>query len=435
MGLRFKKTPLQVAVEEMAHSNAIRGVPIFSTGKHNGREFVEQDIDDMIEAFKEQDWRPALKLGHAKPPKGQSEVGMPSYGWVTNLSKKIVNGVAYLMADFESMHDSVVNAIRTEQYDRVSAEIYMNLERGKKFFRRALKAVALLGAEVPAVANLTPLHKIEFADKAAGVFATEAAELDVSDADILATLEHRVAGIENFLSEESDMKRKDPKALARVKLQLAEFRTNIKKLKEDGAEEGEIAALQAKIDAAVEQVAEMENTDEDDPRVKALEATVTKLTAERNAERVEKRVERCKVKAFQPQLRALLAYAVAHPEEKQEFVTFDEKGKAKSEQKTLIEVVESFVDEINAKVLTLFKASTVSHDIDRSEDSRSDTDNVSEEVDEAVQALMQKDAKWEEKGYSATQKHILATDKELNDRYIAYMNQGDDRKRNSRSAH
>ena len=60
------------------------------------------------------------------------------------------------------MHDSVVDAIRKKSYTNISAEIYFNLKRGGNLYRRALKAVALLGAEVPAVAGLVPLHKMEF---------------------------------------------------------------------------------------------------------------------------------------------------------------------------------------------------------------------------------------------------------------------------------
>lgn len=169
------------------HSNAVRGVEIFAPGTHNGDPYTEQDIDDLVSAFGELDFRPAIKIGHAK-----DVPGAPAYGWVTNLRK--VGGK--LVADFESMHDSVITALKDKRYDRVSSEIYFGLKRGGKTFRRALKAVALLGADVPAVAGLTPLHKMEFRD--AGEFETLAAceqALDVKQQAIIDSLTARVTAL------------------------------------------------------------------------------------------------------------------------------------------------------------------------------------------------------------------------------------------------
>ena len=135
--------------------NAIRNVEIFAAGQWNGDTYTERDLDDMVSAFRELDYRPALKLGHTK-----DAPGAPAYGWIENLRRV----GRKLVADFVDMHDSVVNAIRKRAYSRVSSEIYFNLKRGGKTFARALKAVALLGAEVPAVANLVPLHTMEVAD-------------------------------------------------------------------------------------------------------------------------------------------------------------------------------------------------------------------------------------------------------------------------------
>jgi hypothetical protein len=135
--------------------NVIKGVEIFASGQHNGDQFTEKDLDDIAAASKELDYVPVLKLGHSR-----DEPGAPAYGFVVNLRRVGTK----LLADFESMHDSVVQAIRDRRYTKVSAEIFFGLKRGGKTFRRALKAVALLGAEVPAVAGLVPLHKMEFTE-------------------------------------------------------------------------------------------------------------------------------------------------------------------------------------------------------------------------------------------------------------------------------
>ena len=173
-------------VKEMSHQNAVRGVEIFASGLHNGDQYSEQDIDDIIAAHKELDFRPAIKIGHSK-----DSPGAPAYGWVTALRK--VGGK--LVADFESMHDSVITALKDKRYDRVSSEIYFNLKRGGKQFRRALKAVALLGADVPAVAGLTPLHKMEFvADGFESVAACEQG-LEIQKQSIIDSLTERVAAL------------------------------------------------------------------------------------------------------------------------------------------------------------------------------------------------------------------------------------------------
>lgn len=135
--------------------NAIRNIEIFRSGTHNGDQYTEADLDDMVAAFHRLDYRPALKVGHTKDASGA-----PAYGWISNLRR----AGQKLLADFTDMHESVVEAIRSKAYNRVSAEVFHNLRRAGEVFPRALKAVALLGAEVPAVAGLVPLHKMEFAE-------------------------------------------------------------------------------------------------------------------------------------------------------------------------------------------------------------------------------------------------------------------------------
>src|SRR5262249_24509233 len=51
----------------------------------------------------------------------------------------------------------VMDAVSQGRYRRVSAEIWFNLRRGGQRFGKALKAVALLGADLPAVTNLQDL--------------------------------------------------------------------------------------------------------------------------------------------------------------------------------------------------------------------------------------------------------------------------------------
>ncbi len=179
-------------LEIATYSNAIKGVEIFKTGTHNGDVYTEKDLDDMVTAFGVLDFRPAIKIGHTK-----DSPGSPAYGWVQNVSR---DGDK-LRADFTDMHDSVVEAIRNKAYDRCSSEIYFNLKRGGKDYRRALKAVALLGAEVPAVAGLTPLHKMEFAEAGFDKIGLLEQALEVPSQALVDTLAERVAGLVNIMKE------------------------------------------------------------------------------------------------------------------------------------------------------------------------------------------------------------------------------------------
>ena len=134
----------------MAKHNSIKDVEVFSVGKHKGDTYTEADLDAMVTAFATQGFTPPLKLGHT------GEVGAPAVGWVENLRRE----GRKLIADFVNLPQAVYDAVKGRLYDRVSSEIYWNLEAGGKKFRRALKAVALLGAEIPAVTGLKPLHQM-----------------------------------------------------------------------------------------------------------------------------------------------------------------------------------------------------------------------------------------------------------------------------------
>lgn len=123
---------------------------IFSTGKWNGDKYSEQDLDDLIENFNAlaDSVKPPVKLGHAW------KEGQPALGWVKSL-KKVGNK---LVATLTEVPEIVYEAITAGRYKRVSSEIYWNFKSAAgKTFNYVLKAVALLGADIPAVDNLKDL--------------------------------------------------------------------------------------------------------------------------------------------------------------------------------------------------------------------------------------------------------------------------------------
>jgi hypothetical protein len=147
--------------KENTMHHTLENVEIFVSGKHNGDVYSESDLDAMVEAFGALDFKPPLKSGHSK-----DKPGMPALGWVSNLRRE----GRKLIADFVDLPSAVYEAIKSRSFDTISAEIFWGLERAGKKFHRALKAVALLGADIPAVAGLKPLH--EMFDEAAEVHYT-----------------------------------------------------------------------------------------------------------------------------------------------------------------------------------------------------------------------------------------------------------------------
>lgn len=129
---------------------------IFSVGTWNGDDFTEADLHEMVENFYalQGELKPPLKFGHddGQGLLGQSD-GDPALGWVEGLR---VAGDK-LIATFGGVPDIVLAAIRARRYRRVSAEIYFNVKRKGEELGKVLKAVALLGADLPAVTNLADL--------------------------------------------------------------------------------------------------------------------------------------------------------------------------------------------------------------------------------------------------------------------------------------
>lgn len=405
---------METKIIELAHSNAIRGVEIFAAGTHNKIEFTDQDLEDMVTAFKELDFRPALKIGHTK-----DKPGAPSFGWVTNLRKV----GSKLLADFESMHDSVVEAVRKGLYDRVSSEIYFNLQRGKKLWRRALKAVALLGADVPAVANLVPLHKMEFADEFETVFNYDSdsyseAKLGVPTQASIESLEARVAGIINFLKE-NDMAKKNAQKIAELKLQVEEFMGKMSKMKGTGKddEDEEMKKLKKMADDLKTQITslEKEDTDEDEKHNQELKARDVRIAALEKRERdreVSVRVDKIAIPALRPAFAALYSYALTRGEEKIAVFTMKD-GKEIKQELTLAEVAESIATEINEQSKKVFSKLAVTSGGPRKEGD--EDDDPSQEADRLASKLMREKPETF-KSYTEALAHVFSSDPELEKR-------------------
>ena len=128
----------------------ISDVEIFRTGIWKGDRYTVADLDDMVDAFPLVGFRPPIKLGHLE------KSGSPAFGWIRSIKR--VGDV--LLADFMDLSPQLLKMIKARAFDTVSAEIFWDVTRDGVKFRRVLKAVALLGAETPAVSGLAPLRTV-----------------------------------------------------------------------------------------------------------------------------------------------------------------------------------------------------------------------------------------------------------------------------------
>lgn len=137
----------------------INGVEIFASGIHNGDNYSEQDLDGMISAAGQVGFTAPLKLGHMSDGDTAALLkaeGMPAFGYIKNLRRV----GAKLLADFVNVPRRLASLIKNGAYKRVSAEIYWNYKNNQGSWPRVLKAVALLGGEIPAVTSLKEIEAL-----------------------------------------------------------------------------------------------------------------------------------------------------------------------------------------------------------------------------------------------------------------------------------
>lgn len=141
------------SIEEPKVFAEIRDMEIFRAGIWNGDSYTESDLDKLIENFnklKEKQSVP-LKIGHSEKQEFLKKEGLPAAGWIDKLVK---NGKV-LVAEVKDVPDKVANLIKKKAYKKVSSEIYPIYKDGDgNKYEKVLRAVALLGGDIPAVDGL-----------------------------------------------------------------------------------------------------------------------------------------------------------------------------------------------------------------------------------------------------------------------------------------
>lgn len=134
---------------------SVQGVEIFSSGKWNGDEYTQEDLDKMVAAFNDTQMgsRPPLKLGHDDNQAILQNDGYPAAGWVG----KLYRVGQKLIADFVDIPEKIYELLKRGAYKKVSSEIYWGAEFNGQKYDRVLAGVALLGADLPAVSNLSDI--------------------------------------------------------------------------------------------------------------------------------------------------------------------------------------------------------------------------------------------------------------------------------------
>ena len=146
--------------DDTIETRTIKAVEIFAVGKWNGDKYTQKDLDDMVTAYNEtkDHVKPYLKIGHDERQKLLAEDELPAAGWISNL-KRVGEK---LVADFIRIPKKIFDLIERGAYRTVSSEIFWNAEILGKDYPRVLKAVSILGAEIPAVSTLDDIMNLGY---------------------------------------------------------------------------------------------------------------------------------------------------------------------------------------------------------------------------------------------------------------------------------
>jgi hypothetical protein len=405
----------------MGHS--IKGVEIFASGRHNGDSYSDGDLDEMVAAFNSLDYKPPLKSGHS-----EDRPGMPALGWVENVRRM----GSKLVADFVNLPDIVYNYIKEGRFNTVSSEVYWNLKRGGKNYRRALKAVALLGAEIPAVAGLRPLHEL-FSANDGEVHASEAVRFHSQEdtemtPEQIAELQAKVEAAEKAAAEERAKREAAEKQYAEQKTareaeekRRQEEQDRLKSLRKqiDNADaETQVKELSLRLDSAEKaRKAEEARNIALEAELKEYRERAEKLAEQQRKDRIESVVKSCKIPALRTFVGQFLDLATRNGEQKV--------YSSDNQPLSGITAVEEFVKYANANVGRIF--TVVSGELPADERRQqlgamdSDGERVGVEVDRKVKAYMQEHG-LKQADYSTAMKSVLDADPTLKEQYVRAQN-------------
>lgn len=409
----------------------LKGVEIFRIGTWKGDSYVESDLQDMINAYDKVGFKPPIKSGHS-----EDVPGLPALGWVENL--RCENGC--LLADFNQLYPEVYEAIKDKRYNTVSSEIYFNYkQQDGTILPKVLKAVAILGQDVPAVKNLKPLHEsIVMSDD------TLAEKIGIYESGIegsFGTIEPGVAH-----NSSSDLYKSDDEVIKQEEVKKMDIEARMKELEDKFTKvvaskdseitdlQGKLTTLSAELEKAKTESAKFSDTDAgkkvhqlqkqlEDTTVqleqtmqKFAEAEKKKFTLEevQRKERIERKVKDLKFPALRPYIEVFYEEATKG-ESESKVVKFSADGSAPKEL-TVERVVDGFVSTLNRLAENkMFSELSTMPEFKRDDVPTSDDPAV--EVDKRVREYCAKHNLDVIKSYGDAQKVVFAEDPALKEQY------------------
>lgn len=185
----------------------IEGIEIFSAGTWNSDIYTIADLDKMVTAYNatKTKIKPFLKLGHNEMQGLLEADGLPAAGWIDNLRRVGEK----LVADFVGVPKAIYELIKAGSYRTVSSEIYWNFALDGEKYPYLLKAVAILGADIPAVSCLKDIMSLYAKGEPAMAYAEGAEvrtyEIKTEDCKMekeMKELKEKLANAEKLFTEE-----------------------------------------------------------------------------------------------------------------------------------------------------------------------------------------------------------------------------------------
>lgn len=142
---------------DLKNLHSIRGVEIFREGVWNGSKFSKEDLEQIVASYREtrDAIKPFLKLGHNDEQEVLKRDDIPAAGWVSDMRLENRGEKGHvIVADFQGIPSKIYTLIENGVFRGRSIEIWRDLKVAGKTHRWLLTAVAILGADLPAVDSL-----------------------------------------------------------------------------------------------------------------------------------------------------------------------------------------------------------------------------------------------------------------------------------------
>lgn len=305
----------------MPHLKTIDGVEVFAVGEWNGDNYTTEDLDIMVDAFQEtsETFTPPLKFGHDDNQTILQQDGLPAAGWISNLRRMGEK----LIADFVDIPKQVFELIKNKAYDTVSAEIFWDAKVNGVSYKRVLSAVALLGADVPAVTNLQRIRdRFKLKGSVKRYDLKQKAFMIELDASLLKQYSGKKGAAMPEENDELTKKLEDGDGqIEALKAQVTTLKAELEALKK--------AAKKTQEEEEPEQVEEKKENTKKDGEIKKLNSKVDALNAQLKDQGIDKAVdqlhsEKLITKSMKPFVKQLLGeelktYSFKVGEEDKEF--------------------------------------------------------------------------------------------------------------------